>query len=448
MNAVLYANIGNRDLGRDGTSIYNLGDNIYKESKRLFERRDFSGLDAILLESVVNYINERYCVENIYLFGTEQMEIHLQDTYYVAAIVKAILTGRYGLDDEKVRVVQITRDPSDRDEMHDFYEKFFNGTKDKEGGIAFVSLTGGTPAQNEALLFNSIARFKTDVQGIYLSKRSREVKTLDISGRIYKKGLREVVDAFKEKFLYEGAIELVGRYGLDEDLELLKAKKYEMLFDFETALRYYKNAIQRYSGERKAELEAEIERLSRLNGGLRDKERFSEEYFLTYTALLEELYKNMMTKWEQGAYVDFLGRLFRFEEGVLRFVFEKETKVSTEEKSGEYHDFQRFVNTDKELYNFLNEKGIKEDKLNRKVLRKVVEFWVRKRGIKRLGRIFRFFDEINTPEGDSLAELRNKSILAHDFVGISRDMIERKYKGNISKDIGEILGLLKDYRTI
>jgi len=37
MKAILYANIGNRDLGRGRTSIYNSGDNIYEESKRLFD---------------------------------------------------------------------------------------------------------------------------------------------------------------------------------------------------------------------------------------------------------------------------------------------------------------------------------------------------------------------------------------------------------------------------
>lgn len=448
MKAVLFANIGNRDLGKNGVSIYNLGDNIYEESKRLFERKGYPGLDAILLEPVMNYI--KGSVEGVYLFGTEQMEIHPQDTYYVASIVRAILTGKYELDDKKSRVVQITSDPSDRDEMYNFYEKFFDGIRGE--GFAFVSLTGGSPAQNEALLFNSIAKFKSNVQGIYLSRGAKEVKTLDISGRIYKKGLKEQVDAFKERFLYEGAIELVERYGLDEDLDLLRAKKYEMLFDFETALRYYEKARRKYSGERRIEIEAEIERLNRLKGGLSDKERFSEEYFLTYIALLEELYKNMKIKWEQGAYIDFLGRLFRFEEAVWRFVFEKETKVTTERKSGEYQDFHRFVSSDKELSKFLNEEGIKEDKLepNRKVLRKIVEFWVRKRGIKELGRIFRFFEEINTSEGNSLslADLRNKSILAHDFKGISREEMERKYKRDILEDIGEILGLLKGYRTI
>ncbi len=446
MNAIIFTNIGNRDIGNKGTPIYNTGGDVYEESKRLFESKRFTDMEAILLEPVINYIKNKNHIERIYLFGTEQIKIHPQDTYYIAFIIKEILKKRFELIDEKIRVIQVACDPSDRDEMYDFYEKFFGSLT--EGGLVFISLAGGTPAQNEALLFNSVAKFKSDVQGLYLPKGSTKVKALDVSGRIYKKGLKDQVEVLKEKYLYDGAIDLVDRYGLDEDLDLLKAKNYEALFDFENSLKYYEKAVHRYSGEKRAEIHEKIERISRLKTGLRDDKELSEDHFLTYISLLEELYINMKIKWVQGAYIDFIGRLFRFEEAVLRFVFEKETKISTEKKRGEYSDFCNFVKSDEEICKFLEECSIKLDRLepNRKVLGKILEFWIRKKNKgEKLGQIFGFLKKTNTPEGKSLADMRNKSILAHGFKGISKEEFEKMYNGDILKDMGGVLNLLKDY---
>ncbi|PKP56699.1 MAG: hypothetical protein CVT89_05780 [Candidatus Altiarchaeales archaeon HGW-Altiarchaeales-2] len=44
-------------------------------------------------------------------------------------------------------------------------------------------------------------------------------------------------------------------------------------------------------------------------------------------ALIIELYENMKVRWEQGAYIDFLGRLFRFEEAVYYYLIFKKNKT-------------------------------------------------------------------------------------------------------------------------
>jgi len=45
----------------------------------------------------------------------------------------------------------------------------------------------------------------------------------------------------------------------------------------------------------------------------------------------------------------------------------------------------------------------------------------------KLGPIFGFVKKINEPNGTSLTDLRNKSILAHGFEGISKDYINELY---------------------
>ena len=128
----------------------------------------------------------------------------------------------------------------------------------------------------------------------------------------------------------------------------------------------------------------------------------------------------------------------------MRYVFEKETKVITEKIKGGYEDFERYVKSDKELLSFLEREGIKLEHIdpNRRILRKIIEFWVKKRDFIKCGQIFGFVDRINKPEGSSLADLRNKSILAHGFEGISKKEFENY--GDILKDIDRILISLND----
>lgn len=445
MKAILFANIGNRDLGKNGTPEYKLGNNIdiYDNSKQLFENKKFD-FDAILLEPTINYINEKHSLESIYLFGTEQINYNSKDTIYIAKIIKEILKHKYRIEDKNIKVIQITKNPSDRDGMYDFYQEFFKDEdfKDKE---VFISLTGGTPAQNEALLFESVAKFKLNVQAVYLPKDSKEVRELSIGEKIYKKGLIDQINAFKEKDLYEGAIELVERHGLGEDLDLLKAENYRNLFDFENSLKYYNNALQKYSGEKRAEIQGEIEAINELKGGLNKKE-FSEKYFLTYRTLLKELCRNMKIKWRQGAYVDFVGRLFRFEEAFLRFVFESKYKVSTKkDKNGKHLAFKEFIesNDNVKLKGFLDEAKIKPENPNRRVLFMILTF-LKKENPN--------WDELKKVHGiiskiEELADLRNKSILGHGFEGISKDKFEKEYNRDILGDINSILEFIKDYNT-
>ncbi len=83
---------------------------------------------------------------------------------------------------------------------------------------------------------------------------------------------------------------------------------------------------------------------------------------------------------------------------------------------------------------------------NRRILRKILEFWVKNRGINKWSQIFGFVDKINNPEGNSLADLRNKSILAHGFEGISKKDFENY--GDILKDIDRILRSLNNSNRV
>lgn len=430
MKAILFANIGNRDLGQNWIDNNRGNASVYDTSKRLFEDRFFE-FNAILLEPVLDYIIEHYSLEDIYLFGTEQINHNPKDTIYMAYIIKEIIKRKYNLLDKNIKIIQITRDPSDRDTMYDFYHEFFKGIH--VDGIAFVSLTGGAPAQNEALLFESILKFGQNIQALYLPMDKKDVKILSVGERIYKSILDTQLDAFKKKQLYAPAIEIAEKYDLDEDLDLLKGENYKDLFDFGKALDCYNKAFLKYSGNKRNEINKKIKRIERLN------ERNIE-------ALLEELYENMIRRWEQGAYVDFLGRLFRFDEAVLRFWLEKEFNISTE--PSEYSKFKDFIYSKRELKEFLEKERTSIDKLNRKVMFDILRYFVKNPDqITHIEDIdaTRFIYDI-LKKIKNLSDLRNSSILGHGFDGVSKEKIDEKYDGNILNDLNDLVEILREFR--
>jgi len=444
MNAYLFANIGNSDIGKNLKPLFKSKRDIYEQSKKLFEENKFS-FDAILLEPILNYIKDNYTLANIFLFGTEQVNIHPQDSIYIARIVKKILINKFNIEENKIKIIQITKNPADRDEMYNFYEEFLNSINE-EISITFISLTGGTPAQNEALLLNSTKKFGLKIQAVYLPQNSNNIKILKIGEKIYKNFLMREFNILKEKHQYTGAIKLAEEYQLlkNDEIEKLKAINYKLLFDFNNAIKCLEKIKECYLGEEKLKIEKEIENLKKIQQGLTKKFEFNKEYFVVNFLLIKELYENMKIKWEEGAYVDFIGRLFRLEEAILRLLFEKYTQTSTAKIKGSFSNFASWVKNNKELLDFLMIEKIDPNKIepNRKILRKILEFWVKKENRTELACIFNFINKINTPEGNSLAELRNKSILGHGFLGFSKDTIEKYYKRNIFKDIDMIVNYL------
>lgn len=438
MRSVVIANVGNSDLGNGEETYFDIrNDNIYEKSKELYENKNFD-FDAILLEPLVEELIKEYEIERIFLFATEQQPVNQKDTIYTARIIKEILIKKFNINN--IEIIQVHDNPSDYDEMLRFYEREI-GKIPTSADVVHISITGGTPAQNTAMLIRSLLKFGNIVQAVYKPMGTRETKKFKIGEEISRILLSEQLRVLNEKHLYGAAAELAEKYNLLRQREIyrLKAKEHRSQFDFEDSIKNLEKALTAASGEEKAIIKKEIEEIERLKGGLKGNELLGEEYFLKYRALIRELYTNMKQKWEQAAYADFLGRLFRFEEALLRYVFEKETKAVTEKSKGGHEDFERHVKSDNELLNFLEGKGIKLERLepNRMVLRLILEFWVREKGIGKLGQIYRFVDKINKPEDDSLADLRNKSILAHGFEGISKQDFE-KY-GDILEDIDIIV---------
>ena len=439
--ALLIANIGNSDIGRDKKPILSSRNgqiNIYEKSRELWESKDFESIELLLLDPVLHKIREMFDIEQICLFYTEQNPPHPQDTKFIAHIVKSILCSRYDFDETSINLHVISKNPADYDEMLKLYRAEVDNIPESTDRV-FVSVTGGTQQQNFSAMFESVARFGEKATMIYTPRGSEGAIEYEVGYEIYKRMITQRVDILKEKKMYGVAADLAEKYGVldSNEIKMLQAKKYRLLFDFDSAWTLF-NEVKDKLPEHLEEIHSAIDELEKLKSG-------------DMCVLIHELYENMLVKWEQGAYVDFLGRLFRFEEAVLRFVFEKETDVTTEKRRRGYADFTRYIKEDNNLLQFLTKEDIDPNRIepNRKVLRKILEFWVKEERKTKLGpifgfvkkineppkkknqshhnQIFGFVKKINEPDGDSLANLRNKSILGHGFEGISKDRINKLY---------------------
>jgi CRISPR-associated protein (Cas_Cas02710) len=163
-----------------------------------------------------------------------------------------------------------------------------------------------------------------------------------------------------------------------------------------------------------------------------------EEWFKLQRELLAELFFNLRRKVLQGEWVDFLSRLFRLQEAVLRLVFEMETNHSTyKHKGAEFADFSQVITGDAALSKWFTDNAIRFEEPNSRNLFQALRYWVEKGGKgRKYGKLYNAVKVI----GDAgLQELRNQSIAAHGYQGVSQADVESKAQ----KSVEELLDLVK-----
>jgi hypothetical protein len=86
-----------------------------------------------------------------------------------------------------------------------------------------------------------------------------------------------------------------------------------------------------------------------------------------------ELYFNLRLKYGSGEFVDFLSRLFRLHEAMLRYIFEQETSISTDKDGREA--FCHYIRERSALQSFLDKHELEYTPTTR-VLAAILNFWV------------------------------------------------------------------------
>lgn len=252
----------------------------------------------------------------VVLFATDQPETVVpryrnSDTIHYAAIIKDLLFEQYGVFKKQITIILSDNNPSNYDQMHDFYSSKLPLLAKKIGADdqIYLLIVGGTQQMNMMLLSLGAEHLGARTRALYVNPDNKLPVELDIYRQFTRQAVRRSLRILlSEAHAYPAAAELIEqeRATLGEQAELLALLRYadqRRNFDFETAVTTLNLPIKQ---TRKFH-----ERLCQLRDELIPP---TEALKVRETIFLAQLAD------ERGDWADFLARLYRFSEGSLQLM--------------------------------------------------------------------------------------------------------------------------------
>lgn len=452
LKVLILCNVGSRDVmieGKAPAPAREEGLRLLQDYNAVAPRLTFP-----IIEPCLRYILARHpgAVGHLLLLGTDQPDPNYRstDTLYFAELAARRLPDLFpGLRAEWKPIQGIN--PALYDEAFEWFDRFLSTLIKEQPEVCYAILSGGTPACNAALLLQGVRHFGDRLRVVYLPQ-GREPLELRV-------GL-QVVNTFREA----AAIEHLERLDFANALPQL-----ERLGAPPGLLGLVRYAAARFAFDFRSAQEA-------LEGALRDGDRPVREFIeqslrhdldvlLTGTgperlrALLRELYWNAVITWEHRRYADFLGRVYRFQEAVLRYLVESIFGLPTDLSPAVREENQRRWNesiaANAALLAYLQEREVDGQPLDwRNIARPAYKALMSYATDEALGqdaegkplippkdreRYVALVKEVNRL--DSLVELRHRTIIGHDFEGVSEEQIRQKYE-NPTEGLKRIMGML------
>lgn len=462
---VCFANLGTRDilinnpegLGRAGLKISLTTEGWLskprEDGKRLWELYRDNEQIGIYIEAPIQMVWLEHVFEiidhldRLYLFVSDQPEstderYRSKDTYWIGQILRKRLLDQAEQMNKSIgsiQVASIAGNPANYEGTIPFFEKslreLLNHVNPQDVTCAYIVPVGGADASNVALMLQAVRLFRRKTELLYITPE-RKILPLGITQLLLGDYARQQGQALLERHDY-AALGLLFDKLITADpwaKELCLYADRRMSFDFAGAQKALNEALNKSVGEKRTMVKQFAKTLEPL---LRSKADFrlspqsddspdkweawldKEKYYLA------ELYFNLRLKADTDEWVDFLGRLFRMHEALLRHVFEKETHHSTGEKNGCFPDFEKWIDASHGERGYLESKKIKTNEPNTRVLKYLLRYWLENkenRG-RELGPLKNWFDKV-----ENLSGLRNKSIIAHGWVGVSKEDINTKFR--------------------
>lgn len=425
--ALVLANIGNRDVLCDGQECRPARDrggeilNAYIGER---ERLSFP-IFGRALEHLQKDLGERRQDLEVVLFVTDQADpAHRStDTVEFGRIIKK----HFGAS-VKISLEVINQSPHAYDIMFALYGERLSAIRKKHGRPekVYVLATGGAPACNMALLFHSIALYGEVVKALYVEP-ARPVTSTTIAEQLVESFARRTFLSHVNSHDYSAAVS-VGR--VPENARLLaEAAQARLNFDFVSAY----GLLRRVRGAEPARTDILIPVENHLARILENDDPGD---------LLRELAVNMEIKYRARQYADLLGRLFRFEEALLEWAVSVYGNIRAGKRAGgEYPEFIEGIRANDGLEDYLKTRRVDGSRMryaepSRMVLREITRFLVvNKNGSGGgIGAVLECADAIS-----AFSDLRNRSIIAHGFKGISLSDLEALGITAVFERIGSIV---------
>lgn len=334
--------------------------------------------------------------------------------------------------------------PARYDHAYGFYERFFAISlhlREPQKWLCFVLASGGTPAMNAMLLLHSINHFGANCVQVYVSPEGEAV-SMRVGEKVARDDSRRRANEALKTLQFKAAATVAeNALGGGWRVEACRYADYRLAFDFRRARERVQEALRGVDEGARGALERHAEAIERLEQGAATRRNRA--------LLIAELFYNLEIKQETGEFVDALGRAFRLQEALLTWVVEDNTGLRADKSL--IPDQEEALNEVPGLLDHLvgyktPEEGTQlqlKQKMNRVALMAVAEYLAapdvglaeeRRRRIAELVEASRRID--------GLASLRNKTIIAHGFRGVSQEELEKSEYGTsrLADDLRESVG--------
>ncbi|MCS7289332.1 MAG: hypothetical protein NZ699_09410 [Roseiflexus sp.] len=465
MSILVLANIGNSDLNVDGRRLQrprSEGEAVWAT----FEQHTF---EMPIIEPCIRWIVRRQPIDRLILFYTDQPEtpetlkldrfgvsLRDKDTLWCAQIITRLLRERFGEQIARIDHQAVVGaggraiNPSMYDEAFDAYAGLIAPLSDPQT-TCYVLMAGGIPACNTALQLHAISAFGNHCHVVYQPEGGQPYE-LRVGDQVLNTFRRAAAIEALERLDFATALSIVRQFNDAALKALVEHAHYRECFDFERAQAALADGIRQASGALRtflADLERDLDPLMQCSN---------------MGALLRELVANADITFRNGRYADFLGRMFRFQEAALRYIVETKldlpTDMSKERKAVNLPAYQQRIEADPGLKAWLDGRTIdgtplRYDHPNIPAMQAMLEYLVNAKSIKPDGKPYLSKDEQGRLTGvkqrldkiTALSQLRNQSVIAHGFAGVSRERLAEVYNGDPAmlisdlRKIAELLGL-------
>lgn len=458
---VILANVGNRDVLYEGKELRP----AREKGEELLGHFDeeSSQIELPILNASLRYISSLHArypeVRNkgeraprVGLFATDQNDSPHRDTDTVnlAKIAEKKLPQMFPESRENtalrlnrkkpVSVQKITDNPARYDLMYRYYESFFKNQRrlgDPEGWLCFVLTSGGTPAMNAMLILHAIQHFGENCVQIYTSPGGEPIE-MRVGKQIAEADARRRFNEVLQARQFRAARRIAKDAFSGYRLSACAYADYRLAFDFRLARIKCDEAVRMAEDGDKDLLERHAEQIANLECGEENP-----------PLLIQELLYNLEIKYLNGEYVDVLGRAFRLQEALLTWVVEQNTTIRTGERKRLLPDQQEAVGRVPGLRESLERYRTTEGKnlelgreINRVSLLAIVEHLANPNSGLSDDRRERASSAARAAKGiEKLASLRNRTILAHGFEGVSEERFKDEYgPDDLSLSLREALG--------
>jgi hypothetical protein len=465
MSALVLCNLGNSDLQADGQRPRQ----PRADGERLWQEFGEQRLVLPIIEPcLAHLLGEGVTIERLVLFYTDQpsnpqteerdrngISLRDKDTLWYARIAARLLRERLGDRPGAIELQRVERgrgqdiNPSMYDEAFDAYGDLIARVYTPGDTSCYVLMAGGIPACNAALQIQALSAYGQRCRFIYQPEGGAPYE-LRVGAQIQATFRRATALEALDRRDFATALRNVEALEHPDPalIELLRYACYREAFDFERARAALSRSLRAANGAVRiflTELRPELERLIDRND---------------MAALLREVHASARITYENGRYADFLGRVFRFQEAALRYIVEQKLGLPTDmSKANEPINgpaFRNGIASDSGLKAALEATTIDGKPLRfetpnlptmQAMLRYITEPaacrpdgspYLSKADIGRYGQAKKLLDKIS-----ALAQLRNRSIIAHGFAGVSREALDAACGGDAAGIVREIAEVIK-----